>query len=73
MNIDNRVKKLLHREVIFKNIAIEYQVNKMGKELEELSAFFKDKKYGVDLIATLNDKYNMNEDIIRIIINNYLY
>jgi hypothetical protein len=44
MNIDNRVKKFLHREEIFKNIAIEYQVNKMGKELEELSAFFKDKK-----------------------------
>jgi hypothetical protein len=72
MNIDNRIKKLLHREVIFKNIAIEYQVNKMGKELEELSTYFTDKKYGVDLLATLNDKYSMNNDILTLIINKYL-
>jgi hypothetical protein len=73
MNIDNRVKKFLHMEVIFKNIAIEYQVNKMGKELEELSAFFKDKKNVIDILISINNKYIMNEDIIRIIINNYLY
>ena len=73
MNIDNRVKKFLHREEIFKNIAIEYQVNKMGKELEELSAFFKDKKDVINILISINDKYIMNEDIIRVIINKYLY
>ena len=73
MNIDNRVNKFLYREVNFKNIAIEYQVNKMGKELEELSTFFKNKKNVINILISINNKYIMNEDIIRIIINKYLY
>jgi hypothetical protein len=73
MNIDNRVKKFLLREVVFKNIAIEYQVNKMGKELEELSAFFTDKNIVINILISINNKYIMNEDIIRVIISKYLY
>ena len=73
MNCLERVKTFLHRSESYKNITLEYQVNKMENELEELSTYFKDKKDVVDLVATLNDKYCMNDDIIRIIIHNYLY
>jgi hypothetical protein len=72
MNSIDRVKNFLYRSVIFKNIAIEYQVNKMEKELEELSVFFEDKMNVINLVATLNDKYSMNGDTLTIIINNYL-
>jgi hypothetical protein len=63
----------LSRSVIYRNIAIEYQVSKMEKELDELSAYFEDKKDVVDLVATFNNKYCMNDDILAIIINNLLY
>ncbi len=63
----------LNRSVIYKNIAIEYQVNKMEKELEELSAYFEDKKDVLDLVAIFNENYSMNDDILAIIINNLLY
>jgi hypothetical protein len=70
----NDVKRgyFLSRSVIYRNIAIEYQVSKMEKELDELSTFFEDKKNVVNLVTTLNNKYGMNEDILRILINNYL-
>jgi hypothetical protein len=55
------------------NIAIEYQVSKMEKELVELSAYFEDKKEVIDLLEIFNDKYSMNDDILAIIINNLLY
>jgi ribosomal protein S17E len=55
------------------NIATEYQVSKMEKELKELSTFFEDNKKVIDLVATLNDKYSMNKDILTLIINNYLH
>ena len=38
MNGLDRVKNFAHRSVIYENIAIEYQMCKMEKELEELSA-----------------------------------
>jgi hypothetical protein len=63
----------INRSVIYMNIAIEYQVNKIEKELEELSTYFDDKKDVLNLVATLNDKYCMNDDILAIIINNLLY
>ena len=63
----------INRSVIYMNIAIEYQVSKMEKELDELSAYFEDKKDVVDLLEILNDKYCMNDDILAIIINNLLY
>jgi len=72
MNDLERVKWFSHRSVIYKKIAIEYQLNKMEKELEELSAFFEDKKNVINLLVPINDKYGLNEDIIRILINKYL-
>jgi len=64
MNELTRVKYFLHIiEERFKNIAFEYQVNKMEKELEELSAFFEDKKRILNL-ATLSDKSGMNRDVL---------
>ena len=73
MNSLVRVKWFSSRSVIYKNIAMENQVSKMEKELDELSTFFEDKKQAVNILTTINDKYIMNEDIIRIIINKYLY
>ena len=64
-----RVKWFSHRSVIYKNIATEYQVSKMEKELEELSAFFEDKKHIILNLATLNDKEGMNDNILTIIYN----
>jgi hypothetical protein len=70
----NDVKRgyILSRSDIYKNIALEYQVNKIEKELNELSTFFEDKKNIINLVTTLNNKYAMNDDILRILINNYL-
>jgi hypothetical protein len=73
MNSLCRVKYFIHMEKNFKNIALEYQVNKMDKELAELSAFFKDKKNVINILTSINNKYIMNEDILRNIINMYLY
>jgi hypothetical protein len=42
----------------------------MEKELEELWAFFEDKKHIFNLLAILNSKYSMNDDILTIIYNN---
>jgi hypothetical protein len=55
------------------NIATEYQVSKMEKELKELWAYFEDKKDVINLVATLNKKYSMNNDILTLIINKCLY
>jgi hypothetical protein len=63
----------INRSEIYMNIATEYQVSKMEKELKELSTFFEDNKKVIDLVATLNDKYSMNKDIVTLIINNYLH
>ena len=60
-----------NRNGIYMNIAIEYQVSKMEKELEELSPFFENMKKVVDHVALINDKYGLNDDILTIIINNY--
>jgi hypothetical protein len=70
MNELERVKYFVHiMEKRFKNIAFEYQIARMEKELDELSAIFEDKKNAINL-ATLNDKEGMNEDILMIIYNN---
>jgi hypothetical protein len=69
MNSLRRVKYLLHMEENFKKIAIEYQVNKMEKELEELSAFFEDKKNVVNL-AAIQEKIDNNIDVLMIIYKN---
>ena len=59
----------LNRNGIYKNLAIEYQVSKMEKELDELSAFFEDKKHILLNLAILNDKAGMNDNILTIIYN----
>ena len=41
----------------------------MEKELDELSAFFEDKKHILLNLATLNDKEGMNDNILTIIYN----
>ena len=68
MNSLRRVKYFLHMEKSFKNIALEYQVNKMENELEELSVYFENKKHILNL-TTLNSKYCMNDDILTKIYN----
>jgi hypothetical protein len=70
--VDVRSGYFLSRSVIYRNIAIEYQVTKIEKELDELSTFFENKKNVSNLLAQINDKYGLNEDIIRILINKYL-
>jgi hypothetical protein len=54
---------------LFNNLVIDYHATKMENELDELTAFFDDKKNIVDLIA-LNDKHKMNIDVLMIIYKN---
>ena len=69
MNELVRVKYFVHiMEERFKNIALEYQIARMEKELEELSVYFENKKHILNLI-TLNSKYCMNDDILTKIYN----
>jgi phosphopantetheine adenylyltransferase len=70
---DVRLGYFLNRSLIYENIALEYEVSKMDKEIEELKAYFEDKKQVVDMLSTITDKYaNANEDILREIIVKYL-
>jgi hypothetical protein len=52
---------------------INKELDEINNEIDELSVFFENKKDVVNLLVTINDKYIMNEDIIRMIMNNYLY
>jgi len=70
MNSLERVKNFLHRSEIYKNIALEYQLSKMEKEIDELSVFFEDKKNVINLVATFNINDEINNDILMIIYNN---
>ena len=70
MNDLKRVKWFSSRSVIYKNIALEYQVSKIEKEIDELSVFFEDKKNVINLVATFNVKDDMNNDILMIVYNN---
>ena len=63
---DVRSGYFLSRSLIYKNLAIEYQVSKMEKELDELSAIFEDKKNVLNLVA-LKEKQGLNGDILAII------
>ena len=64
----------LNRNGIYKNIAIEYQVSKMEKELDELSAFFENMKRIEDMnianITAIQEKIDMNIDVLMIIYKN---
>ena len=63
-----------NRNGIYKNLAIEYQVSKMEKELDELSAFFEDMKRIEDMnianITAIQEKIDMNIDVLMIIYKN---
>jgi hypothetical protein len=71
MNGRDRVKWFSSRSVIFKNIAIEHNVNKMEKELDELSAFFEDKKHIANITA-IKEKIDTNIDVLMIIYKNLI-
>jgi len=71
MNSLVRVKWFSSRSVIFKNIAIEHNVNKMEKELDELSAFFEDKKHIANITA-IKEKLDTNIDVLMIIYKNLI-
>ena len=58
-----------NRNGIYKNLTIEYQVSKMEKELEELSAFFENMKNVITLVDVIQEKYMINSDILSIIYN----
>lgn len=59
----------LNRNEIYKNIAIEYQVSKMEKELDKLSAFFESKKH-IASITAIQEKIDANIDVLMIIYKN---
>ena len=71
MNSLRRVKYFLHMEKSFKNIALDYQVNKMEKELEELSEFFEDKKNVINLVV-IQEMFEINSDVLMIFYNTLL-
>ena len=58
-----------NRNGIYKNLTIEYQVSKMEKELEELSAFFENMKNVITLVDVIQEKYMINSDVLNIIYN----
>jgi hypothetical protein len=64
----------INRSEIYKNIAIEYQVSKMEKELEELSTFFEDMKrienMNIANITAIQEKVEMNIDVLMLIYKN---
>jgi len=64
-----RIKLFQSRSVIYKNIAIEYQASKMEKELDELSAFFENKKHIANITA-IKEKLDTNIDVLMIIYKN---
>lgn len=71
MNSLVRVKWFSHRSVIYKNIALEYNVKNMEKELDELWAFFEDKKHVINL-AVIQEMFEMNSDVLMILYNTLL-
>ena len=52
----------------YNNLVIDYNINIIEKELDELSTIFEDKKNMINLMA-LNDKEGMNGDILMMIYN----
>ena len=55
--------------MIYKNIAFEYQASKMEKELDEISAFFENKKHIANITA-IKEKLDTNIDVLMIIYKN---
>lgn len=63
---DVRLGYFLNRSVIYKNIALEYNVKNMEKELEELSEFF-DNKQNIFTLAAIQKKHFIDNDVLMII------
>ena len=68
---DVRSGYFLSRSVIYRNIALEYNVKNMEKELDELSEFFEDKKIVINLVV-IQEKHAMNSDVLMILYNTLL-
>ena len=68
---DVRSGYFLSRSVIYRNIAIEYNVKNMEKELDELSEFFEDKKIVINLVV-IQEKHAINSDVLMILYNTLL-
>ena len=71
MNGIERVKWFSHRSVIYENLALEYNVKNMEKELDELSEFFENKKIVINLVV-IQEKHVMNSDVLMILYNTLL-
>jgi hypothetical protein len=54
---------------IFNDLVIDYNIRMMEKDIEELLEYFEDKKNIINL-AVLNDKKELNYDVLMIIYNN---
>jgi len=75
MSLPN-IKNFETKRLAYNNLAIEHltkNMEGMSEEIEELSAFFENKKQVADILTSINDKYSMNEDTLRVIINMYLH
>lgn len=57
------------KAMIFYDLAIDYNIKVMEKDIEELYEMFEDKKNVINLV-TFYDKKNMNYDLLMIIYNN---
>ena len=68
---DVRSGYFLSRSVIYRNIALEYNVKNMEKELDELSEFFEDKKIVINLVV-IQEKHAINSDVLMILYNTLL-
>jgi hypothetical protein len=74
--MSSRIDNFETKRLAYNNLAIEHlskNMEGMSEEIDELHAFFEDKKQSVNIITSINNKYIMNEDIIKFIINIYLY
>lgn len=70
------IKDFETKRLNYNNLAIEHltkNMEEMIEEIDELSAFFEDKKQAVNILTTIHDKYMMNNDILTFIIDKYLY
>ena len=63
---DVRYAYFRNRSVIYNNIALEYNVKNMEKELEELSDFFDNKK-NIFTLAAIQKKHFIDNDVLMII------
>ena len=64
LNVPEIVNKVFNNMYnYYNNIAIDYNIKIMEKEIEELSEIFQDKKNLINLVA-LSDKEGMNSDVL---------